>query len=168
MLFRSRKRREPLTHREFLPELLAEAKKRRIHTAIETCGYADYDALHEAAGYLDYILFDIKHMDARKHQEYTGRDNQRILDNFVRLCEEYPQLPKKVRTPVIPGFNDTEEELGKIRRFIDGRDNVSYELLPYHSFGRGKYKALGRDYLMGDVRLSPEMERKIALENAGQ
>ena len=144
---------EPLTHREFLVDLLKEAKKRRISTAIETCGYADYEALYEAAKYLDTVLFDIKSMDSFKHKEYTGKSNEKILSNFERLCIDYPNINKKVRTPVIPGFNDSVEDILKILDFIKVKPNVSYEPLPYHSFGRGKYKALGREYPMGDVRL---------------
>lgn len=152
---------EPLTHVEFLSELLREAKKRRIHTAIETCGNADYAALYEAAKYLDYILFDVKSMNGEKHKEYTGCGNERILNNFTRLCKDYPLLPKKVRTPVIPGFNDTVGEIEKIREFLADKPNVEYETLPYHSFGKGKYKALGREYEMGDAKLSDEMLKYI-------
>ena len=133
--------------------MLKEAKKRRISTAIETCGYADYEALYEAAKYLDTILFDIKSMDSLKHREYTGKGNEKILSNFERLCRDYPHINKKVRTPVIPGFNDSAEEILKILDFIKDKPNVSYEPLPYHSFGRGKYKALGREYPMGYVKL---------------
>lgn len=160
---------EPLTHREFLLELLEEAKRRRITTAIETCGHADYGTLFEAAGYLDTIMYDIKSMDGRKHKEYTGKDNARILDNFKRLCEDYPDLPKRVRTPVIPGFNDNREEIARIRSFLSGKPNVEYELLPYHSFGRGKYAALGREYPMGDAKLREGLMEELGelLQGAG-
>lgn len=153
---------EPLTHGEFLIELLKEAKKRRIHTAIETCGHADYVILQEAAKYLDTVLFDIKSMNPEKHKEYTGRGNIKILNNFTKLCEEYPELPKKVRTPVIPGFNDSWEEIEAILDFIKDKKNVTYEPLPYHSFGKNKYKALGREYLMGDVKLEAGIMDEIA------
>lgn len=145
---------EPLTHKDFVIGLLNEAKKRKINTAIETCGYADYDNLFEIAKYLDYILFDIKSMDEKKHIEYTGQSNDKILYNFERLCYDYPYLPKKVRTPIIPGFNDNEKDIKAILKFIENKPNVSYEPLKYHSFGKGKYKALGREYAMGDVALS--------------
>lgn len=139
---------EPLTHREFLVSLLVEARRRRIHTAIETCGQAPYEALHHAAAYLNMIHYDVKSMDSGKHRAYTGFGNERILENFERLCRDYPELPKKVRTPVIPGFNDTPGELSAIRKFVEGRPNTVYETLPYHRFGVGKYKALGRKYEM--------------------
>ncbi len=139
---------EPLLHEDFLIRLLKEAKKYRITTAMETCGYGDYGVLKEAAKYLDTIMFDIKSIDEKKHQEYTGKSNQRILENFSRLCRDFPELPKLVRTPVIPSFNDKVEELQAIENFLHNRPNVTYEKLPYHRFGVGKYKALGRRYQM--------------------
>ena len=139
---------EPLTHPDFLLPLLREAKRRRIHTAIETCGYADYAVLREAAASLDIVLYDVKSMDEAKHREYTGCPNLRILENLERLCRDYPQLPKLVRTPVIPGFNDGEEELAAIRDFLRDLPGVTHQTLPYHRYGVGKYKALGRVYEM--------------------
>lgn len=147
---------EPLSHGEFLVELLREAKRRRINTAIETCGYADYENLFSAAKYLDFILFDIKSMNDKKHIEFTGKSNKKILDNFTKLCRDYPNLPKKVRTPVVPGFNADNADIRDIRDFISCYENVSYEPLKYHSFGAGKYKALGREYPMSDLQLSEE------------
>lgn len=144
---------EPLTHRDFIIPLLKEAKKRRLNTAIETCGYGNYDVLYSAAQYLDTILYDIKSMDSKKHKEYTGCDNEKILHNFERLCQDFPKINKKVRTPVIPGFNDSKEDIEAILDFIKDKPNVSYEPLKYHSFGKGKYKALGREYLLGDIKL---------------
>lgn len=152
---------EPLTHPDLLLPLLKEAKQRRIHTAIETCGYADYGVLKEAAGYLDYILYDIKSMDSEKHLFYTGKRNDVILENFDKLCRDFPELPKKVRTPIIPGFNDTVDDVKKILDFIRIKYNATYEPLPYHSFGKGKYKALGREYSMGDVKLDPARMEEI-------
>lgn len=153
---------EPLSHGGFLIPLLREAKRRKIHTAIETCGNADYDVLSHAAAYLDHILYDIKTLDAGKHKQFTGCGNRRILENYERLCREYPLLPKRVRTPVIPGFNDTEEEIREIYQYVLDKGGASYEPLPYHSFGKGKYQALGRIYEMGDVKLSEKMREEIA------
>lgn len=156
---------EPLSHGTWLVKLLKEAKKHRLHTAIETCGYAPYETLKEAAKYLDVILFDIKSMNDEKHQEYTGKSNQKILDNFERVQKEYKNLKIIVRTPVIPGFNDTINDLEQIQNFIKNKENVSYEMLPYHRFGEGKYEMLGRTYEMGDVTLSEEIKTYIEQQN---
>ena len=154
---------EPLTHGSFLIELLKEAKRRHISTAIETCGYADYETLFEAAKHLDYIMFDIKSMNERKHLEYTGKSNSLILDNFSRLCIDHPDLPKRVRTPVIPTFNDTVEDISAIVDYLKDKENITYELLPYHCFGRGKYKTLGREYPMGDLKLDMDKFEQLKL-----
>lgn len=135
---------EPFAQAEFALELLKEAKKRRIHTAVETCGSCSREVLREAAGYLDYILYDVKCMDPKKHETFTGLGNTEILSNLEMLFCEYEGVHKHIRTPVIPGFNDTEEEIRSIRSFLDGRSNCTYELLPYHRFGERKYELLGR------------------------
>ena len=152
---------EPLTHPELLIPLLKGAKQRRIHTAIETCGYVDYNVLREAAKYLDYILYDIKSMNSENHFIYTGKQNDVILENFDKLCRDFHQLQKKVRTPIIPGFNETVDDVKKILDFIRDKSNVAYEPLPYHCFGKGKYKALGRDYPMGDASLDKTRMNEI-------
>ena len=82
-------------------------------------------------------------------------------DYKARLCKDYPNLPKIVRTPVIPGFNDSVQDIEAILAFLKGMPNVSYEILPYHSFGKGKYKALGREYDMGDAKLDSKVMEKI-------
>ena len=137
---------EPLAQGVFLIELLSKARKRKIRTAIETCGFGDYSVLQAAAADLDMIFYDIKSLDSQKHREWTGRGNESILKNFKRLCADFPALPKVARTPVIPGFNDSEEALSEIREYVKGLSGVTFEALPYHRFGIGKYAALGRKY----------------------
>ena len=156
---------EPLSHRTFLTALLAGAHDRGISTAIETCGYAPYTSLASAAEHLDYVLFDIKSMNDAKHREWTGFGNTRILDNFRRLCADHPEIPKLVRTPIIPGFNDSREDVAAILDFLHelgGTDaNITYQPLRYHRFGEGKYHALGRNYPMGTVKLDDDLFNAI-------
>ncbi|MCD7855385.1 MAG: glycyl-radical enzyme activating protein [Clostridiales bacterium] len=152
---------EPLSHGDFLIQLLKEARKRRINTATETCGCGDYEVLYEAAKNLDYILFDIKSLNNEKHRKYTGCDNKVILNNFKRLCRDFPSLKKRVRTPVIPGFNDSTDDIKAVLDFIKDFPNVSYEPLKYHSFGRGKYSSLGREYELGDISLDENIFEEI-------
>ena len=156
---------EPLSHGDFLIRLLKEAKKHRLHTAIETCGYAPYEVLKEALDYLDVIFFDLKSMNDSKHKLYTGKSNKRILNNFRQLQKEHKNTKIIARTPVIPGFNDTIEELEEIQHFVAQGKDISYEMLPYHRFGKGKYEMLGRDYPMGDVLLSEEIRTYIQKQN---
>ncbi|MGE4506957.1 MAG: glycyl-radical enzyme activating protein [Desulfovibrionaceae bacterium] len=157
---------EPLAQPTFALALLREAKRRRINTAVETCGHVPWETLESACGLVDTLLFDIKNMDTQRHRIFTGVGNELILDNFRKLTEAFPGLPVHVRTPVIPGFNDTVEDILAIRRFLEGRPQVSYEVLRYHRLGTQKYVFLGREAPMGDQTLSDE--RFAAVEAAAK
>lgn len=137
---------EPFMQGEFALEILRLAKQRRISTAAETCGCCDTEILRKAANLLGSIMFDVKMLDEQKHIRYTGGSNKIILKNLEMLFEEFPDLHKRIRTPVIPTVNDNESDIAAIRDFLKGRGNYTYELLPYHRFGQGKYKMLGRKY----------------------
>ena len=139
---------EPLDQGDFLINLLQEAKKRRIDTAIETCGYGDYGILKQAAQLSDTVFYDIKSLNEIKHKEWTTQSHELIIENFQKLCVDFPALPIIARTTVIPGFNDSDEEIGQIRRFLQDKPYVRHETLLYHRYGIGKYVALGRDYLL--------------------
>ena len=158
---------EALMQPEFACALLREAHARHINTALETCGCYAYEHLLEAAKHLDALMFDIKCFDAEKHKTFTGVDNARILLNFARVCKDFPTLPITARTPVIPGFNDSEEDIRAILDFLPRQDNVHYELLPYHRMGQPKYEYLGRRYELEGAKLDEiKMERLKSL--AGQ
>lgn len=144
---------EPLMQADFALALLREARRRRIKTAVETCGMVPWKTLEEAAGNLNYVLYDIKHMDAAIHEAQTGASNDVILGNFRRLAELDPAKPILVRTPVIPGFNDSVEAVAAIAEFIRPYPNVSYEMLPYHRLGTQKYLFLDRVPPMDEVTL---------------
>ena len=144
---------EPLLQGEFAVALLREARARRIKTAVETCGMVSADTVRAAAEYLNYVLFDIKHMDSALHEAQTGLPNRRILENFRILAEEFPDLPILARTPIIPGFNDSEESVAAIAEFLKPYERVEYEMLPYHRLGTQKYQFLDRPVPMGEVKL---------------
>lgn len=160
---------EPLAQSKFAIALLKEAKRRYIKTAIETCGNVSKDALLEACKYINVMMFDIKSMDSVKHKEFTKVGNELILDNFKAVRKAYPKLHIRVRTPVIPGFNDTKEDIQAIVDFLKAC-NVEYELLPYHRLGTQKYTNLGLTYPLGDIALDNdkflelvEISKKIGL-----
>ncbi|WP_298068140.1 glycyl-radical enzyme activating protein [uncultured Mailhella sp.] len=146
---------EPCFQPEFLLALLSEAERRYLDTAMETCGQAPYEVLRGAAAHLNTLIFDIKHTDASLHKAYTGVENSLILENIKKLCAEFRDLPILLRTPVIPGFNDSEDAIRELCAFVAALPgkNISYELLAYHRLGTQKYQQLGRDYRMGDIKL---------------
>ncbi len=147
---------EPLLQGEFAAALLREARRRRLKTAIETCGAAPWAHFEMAAPYLSSVLYDIKHINSEKHKEQTGVGNERILENLSKLATEFSHIPILVRTPIIPGFNDTEKEVQDIASFIKPFAHIRYEMLPYHRLGTQKYIFLDRVSPMGDVTLPHE------------
>jgi len=152
---------EPLSQAAFSLELVKEAKKRRINSAIETCGFGRWEDLEAIAGHLKVVLFDIKSMDEQKHTEFTGVSNKIILENFQRLTKSFPDLPVIVRIPTIPDLNDTEAELERIFTFVKDIPGITCELLPYHRMGQSKYEFLGREYPMGQARLEDERSKAL-------
>lgn len=152
---------EPLMQAEFAEQLLEEAGNRRIHRAMETTGYAGWEALERVARHLDYLLYDVKFFRDDLHRSQTGVSNRQILENLRRVRKEFPTLSIRVRTPVIPGVNDTAEEISAIAAFLQTIPNVEYELLKYHRFGAAKYKTLHRSYPMGDAELSEERFQEL-------
>lgn len=155
---------EAMCQKDFALALLRGAKTLGINTAIETTANVDFETVKEFAKELDYILMDIKHIDGKKHKEFTGMSNELILDNAVKLAPIAKNLT--VRVPVIPGFNDTEEEIFSIARFAKSlRGTTEIHLLPYHRLGYDKYVGLGREYKMGDVP-PPSKEKMSELKKA--
>ena len=141
---------EMLCQSDFAYALLVGAKESCINTAVETAGFAAYEKIEKLLPYIDTVLMDIKHINSEKHKEFTTQPNELILENAVKIANNAKKLI--IRVPVIPGFNDTEEEIAAIAKFASGLNGVNeINLLPYHSFGKDKYAGLNREYLMGDV-----------------
>ena len=148
---------EVLCQADFARELLERCQAHGLHTAIESAASTTFDKIEKLLPHLDLYLMDIKHIDSQKHKEYTGIDNALILENAVRIAKSGTNLI--IRTPVIPGFNDTAEEIRAISKFAASLPGVrEHHLLPYHRLGSDKYTGLGRSYSLGEIE-PPSNER---------
>jgi len=144
---------EMLFQYEFARDLLRAAKEDGISTAVETTSCAPWERVEAVLPYVDEYLMDIKHIDSRKHREFTGVPNEKILDNARRIAQS-GRTELVIRVPTIPTFNATPEEIREIARFADSLPGVKrIHLLPYHRLGSDKYEGLGRPYKMGDIPL---------------
>lgn len=130
---------EPLAQPGFLLELIRELKE--YHLCIETSGYADSEIFKKVIENLDFVIMDIKLADSKKHKEYTGVENGRILENFEMLKES--GKPYIIRTPLIPNITDTKENLDTIQKMIG---ESTWEKLPYNEMAGAKYKMLDMKY----------------------
>ena len=156
---------EALLQPDFALALFRLAHAHGMTTAIETTGYADHDVLDKVLPHIDYVLMDIKHMDAEKHKKFIGKDNAKVLANAPYIASHAKSYT--VRVPVIPTFNDTDAEISAIARFANSLPGVqSLHLLPYHRLGQDKYTALGMDYGMGTLPLIPDEKMRRLLDVA--
>jgi len=150
---------EPLLQPEFLIETLKLCKGNNIHTCIDTAGIGigNYE---EILKYTDLVLLDIKAVEKNKYKEITGVDK---LDEFFKFVDICKKMDKKlwIRQVIVPGINDSEEYIYKLKDFIKEHFNINniekVELLPYHTLGVDKYKKLGIPYKLDGV---PEMNKE--------
>lgn len=154
---------ECLCQPDFCEALLRGAKERGLTTAIESMACAEWSVIERILPYLDTYLMDIKHMDAAKHERFTGRRNELMLDNAMKvaksgLCELV------IRVPVVPTFNCTVPEIEAIARYAASLPGVKkMHLLPYHRLGQDKYDGLGRPYELKELTPpSGETMRELA------
>ena len=140
---------EALLQAAFATELLQEAKKEFFDTAVETCGNVPWGSIEGVMPYTDLFLYDIKHMDPQKHRELTGCDNTQILQNARMLLQRGANVI--FRVPLIPGLNDSEENLMALARFAAETQPQQVELLPYHQLGVSKYEMMGKQYILSGI-----------------
>jgi pyruvate formate lyase activating enzyme len=132
---------EPLAQPQFLLECLRRGRRWGYHTTVETCGYARWDDLREAAALTDLFLYDLKQLDPARHEELTGVGNELVLENLEKLLEAGAEVV--VRVPVVPGANDDRESRRALALFLAGHPGVRrVDLLPAHALAAHKYAAL--------------------------
>ncbi len=142
---------EPLAQGTELLSLLKQLRARRIHVAIETSLHVEWGKIRTCLGLADLFLADLKHVDPFRLRQYTGGDARLVMENLRRLT--FTGAPVTIRIPVIPGFNNSMEDMSQILRFVSSLDGISViHFLPYHTLGVEKYRMLGRAY--------PHPERK--------
>jgi pyruvate formate lyase activating enzyme len=135
---------EPLCQPEFLKALLAQCKRHEIHSAVDTAGLCSPETLIEVAPLVDLFLFDLKCVDRDRHLHGTGIDNSAILENLERLSKCHSNI--WIRIPVVPGFNDTVEEMEKIAALASATPGVrQLWLLPYHAIWAAKPARFGKE-----------------------
>lgn len=155
---------EPLSQHMFLKEVIGYLDG--VHIAIETSGHAQPKVFQEIISLCDYILMDLKVMDAQIHQQYCGQDNHLILENLTFLKQS--EKPFVIRIPVIPQVNDTLENFEMTAQALEGVKTLQYvELLPYQKVAGAKYQMLGQHYRPGfDEERKPNVD-PTAFERLG-
>jgi len=152
---------DPVMQPEFSRALLAACKAAGLHTAVETCAHTTWDVLAGFVPVTDLFMVDLKQMDTERHRFATGAGNERILDNLGRLAAT--GAPLICRVPVVPGVNDTPEDIGAIAAFVAtlaqrNTAPVQLELLPFHRLAADKYRSLGLEYRAAALNAPPQAQ----------
>ncbi|MGN0292983.1 MAG: glycyl-radical enzyme activating protein [Lachnospiraceae bacterium] len=147
---------EPLMQPEFSESLLRSAHENGIHTCMETSGFAEPGTFEKIVEHLDCILFDCKAADRELHKKLTGVYNDRILGN-LRIANR-KKIDIILRVPVIPGCNDSEQNLREVGEIASRFDSIRYiEVMPYHPLGISKGYLIGKP-LKYDNKEFPDSE----------
>ena len=131
---------EPLAQPDFAIDILRRCKSAGLHTAVDTAGFVETDVILAAAEYTDLFLYDMKHPDSTKHEEFTDVPNELIIENLRSLCAAGHNV--LVRQPIIPGFNDAPETVEQTGKVLQDCGVKQLQLLPYHALGTSKREKL--------------------------
>jgi len=148
---------EPLLDANFTSKLLRTFKEEGISVGVDTCGYVSWANLKSMLLYIDFFLWDIKHMDPEEHKRLTGVSNKLILSNARSVSER--NIPLYIRVSVIPGYNDSEENIRATCELAQGLSSVvEVGLLPLHHLGKARYDSLNRPYPIANTPLVPDSD----------
>lgn len=158
---------EPLLQAKFITELFKELKKLGYNTCLDTSGCLPItDCIKELLDYTDIVLLDIKHIDNEKAIQLTCLPNKNNLAFAKYLSDK--NIPVWIRQVLVPEYTDNEEDLKKLKEFIDTLNNVQrIEILPYHDLGKSKWDELGVEYELEDVKVPNEKDIEKAKEILG-
>ena len=155
----------------FTARFLQKCQEYGYHTALDTCGFVSKKNLEILFPYVDLFLYDLKEMDPIKHKEFTGQSNELILENAVWILNKIEGTNKKmwIRTPLIPNFTATKENIQGIGSFIVEKlkNKVErWDLLAFNNLARDKYHRMDLPYPCEDLELFSQEEMEEFLEIA--
>jgi len=147
-----------------LEELLGKTHESGVSTAVDTAGNLPWESFQRILPVADWFLYDVKCVDEALHKQGTGVSNRKILENLRKLAGIAPEK-LIIRVPFIGGFNDSDDEMGRIASFLKEIGNPKTEVLAYHTLGEHKYHGLGREMTTFSVPDKSRMEAFRALLN---
>ena len=154
---------EPTLQSDFILTFLKKCKENGISTALDTCGYASRKVYEKVLPFVDLVLLDIKEIDSKKHENFTGVPNELILENAIWISEYIKHNGKSIwiRTPIIPNYTATEENIRGIGDFIVNKlSNIPdrWDLLAFNNLCTSKYERLDMEWPLKSFSLMTDDE----------
>jgi pyruvate formate lyase activating enzyme len=162
---------EPTQQVDFTENFLKKCKEAGFHTALDTCGYTNKKIFDRLLPYIDLILYDLKEIDSKKHKEFTGVPNETILENAKWLIDKLNDSDKKmwIRTPLIPNYTATKENIRGIGEFIVHELNNKvdrWDLLAFNNLAVSKYERMDMKWACKDFDLLTKEEMEYFFDIA--
>ena len=147
---------EPLLQAEFVTQLFARLKQEGVHTALDTSGAGDLGKAPALLEVTDLVLLDLKFPTEEGYRQHC-RGSLGQTEAFAALVAE-KQVPLWVRHVVVPGLNDTLEDMAAVRSWARRQPTLEkIEWLPFHNLCLEKYQQLGVPFPLADT---PPMDRE--------
>ena len=108
---------EPLIGYEFILDTAKLIKKLGMKTVLVTNGTAELNVLEKLAPYIDAMNIDLKGFTDRYYREVLKGDRKMVMDFIARAAQV---CHVEVTTLIIPGENDSEEEMDALSSWIAG------------------------------------------------
>ncbi len=157
---------------DFVAELFRRLQAAGIHTALDSCGQVSWPQLEKILPHCDHLLFDLKEIDPQRHKDFTGQDNQLVLENFRRLTAWLAANPRKLwlRTPIIPGATDRADNIAGLAALLADLPPglvERWELCAFNNLCKDKYSRLGLEWKFADTQLMSAAELDALVAAAG-
>lgn len=107
---------EPTMWLEYTIDSAKLAKKENLNTVYVTNGYMTEESLEQIGPYLDAANIDLKGMSEKFYKELCDARMQPVLDNIKRMHDK--KIHVEITNLMIPGYNDTQENITDLVNFI--------------------------------------------------
>lgn len=150
---------EPLLQAEAAAELADLLRNKGVSVLLDTAGCVAWSRFETILPFVDIVYFDWKTSDPVLMREQLGGDLSLIKENLTRLLRVAKET--RVRIPLIPGVNTSEETLVAMGEDLRRMGAKTLSLLPFHRLATGKYEAMGLSYPYRDTPpLSPHVLKR--------
>lgn len=151
---------EALVQPEFTRDILQKCREKDISTALDTSGYYKFEKVEAVLPFTDLVLYDLKHLNPDKHRKITGVGPEKIMENIKKIDRSGTRI--WIRTPIVPGYTDSEENIKKIAEFIaNNLENVErYDLLPYNPLVESDYENINKNFPLKGLEEPDEEKMK--------
>ncbi len=148
---------DPLFQFDFAFSILSEARALGLNTCVESEGFGTIDQFRKLLPLVNHFFFDYKITNDALHKKYTGVSNSVVLENLNFLVSNNADIT--LRCVLIPGINDNDEHFRAIADISNKYPSIkAVEVMPYHDYGSGKYKQIGKTlYPIDSKAVTPKL-----------